>query len=443
MRALPSAILVVVIASWIVTGLIAREVLPGSRELTDRLFFAAVPLTWLGLWLFAVVAARATRPMLYRALAANIVAVALLGILELPAALGWMHWTIVFRRLTGEGTDYGTAYVYDADLSFRRIPGLAWTGRPSSDIEQGYGLPRSASEPISFTYDRWGYRNAVEMERAAIVLLGDSYVEGWYVDDAETVASRLAARLDVPIANLGVAGYGTLQELRVLRSDALDRRPQLVVWFFFEGNDLYDDQSFENSRLAEPPSPAETVPHPEGLAAAHGWRERSFTLNALRLLRRWSHPLIPNRAPYWAHRRGETSPRTRIYFADYGAVPWTDFEMERWRTARAAFEEGVALARARDVEVVFVYVPTKYRVYRDALEIPPDSPLAGWSAWTRLPRLFSEFCTSNGVRCLDLTEPFREAVLEGAAIYARTDTHWGPAGHDLAALELARLLGPG
>ena len=159
--------------------------------------------------------------------------------------------------------------MHDAELSFRRIPGLSWSGRVRSDIEQTFGLPRAAAAPITFTYDRWGYRNPLEMERAEVVLVGDSYVEGWYVDDRETVAARLAVRLGVPVANLGVAGYGTLQELRVVRSDALDRRPNVIVWVFFEGNDLYDDQHFENSRLALPPSEAEQTPHPEGLAAAH------------------------------------------------------------------------------------------------------------------------------------------------------------------------------
>lgn len=436
----PTAILVAVIVPWVVLGLMGRGVVPGSTELTDRLFALTLPLTWVGVWLFAIAAARRRRLMVYRALGTNFVVAASLVVLELPAALGWIHWTIILRRVTGEGADYGTAYVYDAELSFRRIPGLAWSGRPASDIEREFGLPRAAREPMTFTYDRWGYRNAVEMEQADVVLIGDSYVEGWYVTDEHTVASRLAARRGRPVANLGVAGYGTLQELRVLRSDALERHPRVIAWFFFEGNDLYDDQTFEDAMLAPPPSPAETVPHPEGLTRGHGWRERSLTLNTLHWLRRWSHPLVPNRAPYWAHLPEEVGTRGRIYFAEYGAVPWTDFERERWSVARATFEEGMALAGSRGVEVVFLYVPTKYRVYRDVVVIPPDSPLETWSPWTELPRLFAEFCTSNDVRCLDLTGPFRKAVLDGVPVYALTDTHWGPEGHDLAARELDRLL---
>ena len=41
-----------------------------------------------------------------------------------------------------------------------------------------------------------------------------------------------------PVANLGVSGYGSLQELKVLEKYAVPLGPKMVAWFFFEGNDL-------------------------------------------------------------------------------------------------------------------------------------------------------------------------------------------------------------
>lgn len=238
------AILVVAtaLALWITLGLMARQLVPGSAGLTDRLFALTLLLTYVGLWSSLILASKTPRPMLYRALGTSLTLGIIFVVLEIPASLRQVHWKIVFRRLAGEGVDYRTAYVSDAELSYRRIPGVKWSTLPASDIEQEFRLPPTADEPITFTYDKWGYRNAVDMEHADIVLIGDSYVEGWYVSDEETVASRLSARLGRPVANLGVAGYGTLQELRVLEGDALARQPEVVVWFFFEGNDLYDDQ---------------------------------------------------------------------------------------------------------------------------------------------------------------------------------------------------------
>src|SRR5690606_10990730 len=137
--------------------------------------------------------------------------------------------------------------------------------------------------------------------------IGDSYVEGWYVSDDDTVARRLEAELHAPVANLGVAGYGTLQQQRVVCGDALERHPRVLVWCFFEGNDLYDDQRFEKYVCPTPgadaaaPGPGTAPPDPDSAAPrpTHGSPERSFVRAALRALRRLADPLVPNQAPLW------------------------------------------------------------------------------------------------------------------------------------------------
>jgi hypothetical protein len=278
------------------------------------------------------------------------------------------------------------------------------------------------------------------MEHADVVLLGDSYVEGWYVSDQETVAARLSARLGRPVANLGVAGYGTLQELRVLEGDALRRRPEVIAWFFFEGNDLYNDHEFENALLAGPPSQEDATPRADGLTRDHGWDQRSFVLNAFRRIRRFSHPLVSNRAPYWAHLPRPGGRAERVYFFDYAATPWTDYEEERWAIARAAFEEGVAVAREHGIELVFLYVPIKYRVYQDSIEIPAGSPLLRWDVWHLLPVRFQDFCASASVSCVDLTDRLRQGVEHGRLTYPLNDTHWSPEGHAFVAAALEELI---
>lgn len=429
--------LAVVILPWIGVASLAYEVVPGSIALTDRLFAVALIATYFGLWACAIFVGRNGRLMLIRALGTTVILVLIVLILELPAALKWVHWTVIFRGLTGEGRDYGTTYVLDQELSFRRIPKLSWTGRPASDLESGYGLPRSLTQPITFTFDRWGYRNATEMERADIVLLGDSYVEGWYVSDEQTIATQLATQIGQSVASLGVAGYGTMQELRVLQRDALSRKPRAVVWFFFEGNDLYDDQNFENFLSAEPPGPEQTMPRSEGLTLGHGWKTRSFVRNAFRWLRRWSHPVLPNRAPYWAFFPGRGDSLQRVYFSDYGALRWTEYEENRWAKATAAFQVGIKFTRDRGIDLLFVYIPTKYRVYRSFIEVPEGSPMETWGAWA-LQEKFHDFCAEAAVSCIDLTGDLERAVEEGGMPYALNDTHWNAEGHAVAATVLDR-----
>jgi hypothetical protein len=447
--------MIVTILPWISVMLMAHEYLPGSIALTNGLFDVSLFTTYFGCWSLAVVVSSSPRLMIMRALATTLVVMTGLLILEVPAMLKLVHWNVVMRRLSAEGSDYGTSYVLDKDLGFRRSPNMLWSGRPASDIESKYGLPPSLATPITFTYDRWGYRNTVEMERASVVLIGDSYVEGWYVSDEQTVASRLAHWSGQCVANLGVAGYGTKQELRVLKGDALAKKPKLIAWFFFEGNDFYDDDWFDSILGAMVRGPEETASEElarrrflnEILALLNkdlngdNWKERSFTINAVRFIRAWSDPIFPNRAPFWAFLSGRDGSSKRIYFSDYGAVPWTEYQERQWEKAKQNFREGIDAARVSGADVILIYIPIKFRVYREFIKIPPGSPMNHWGVWTSLPQKFMEFCGTVSVSCLDLTERLQQAVRKGMNVYAPADTHWSSEGHAVVAGELESVMG--
>jgi hypothetical protein len=429
------AALIATVLLWISVILMSREYLPGSIVLTNALFAIALVATYSVCWSLALVVSNSPRLMFMRALATTLVVAMCLLVLEVPAMLNLVDWNVVMRRLSSEGENYQTAFVGDKELAFRRIPNMHWSGRPASDIEHAYWLPRSLATPINFTYDRWGYRNPTEMKQANIVLIGDSYVEGWYVSDEQTVSSQLGHRLGQFVVNLGVAGYGTMQEFRVLNSDALAKKPKVIAWFFFEGNDLYDDQRFENFLAAAPRAWLDEV-----LAWLKEWKRGSFTLNAFRYIRVWSDPIVPNQAPYWALLLRKDGSSKRVYFFDYAAVPWTEFEESRWETTKQTFRDGIQAARANGASIVLIYVPIKFRVYRDFIKIPRGSPLSHWAAWKSLPQNFMEFCRTASVPCLDLTDPLQQAVREGVDVYALNDTHWSAEGTAVVAAELERLL---
>ncbi len=424
---------------WVALAFLSRDIVPGGRNWVDPLFPATLIVTYVGAWIALLVLSRSHHRVLLRAVTTTLGIVVALAMLELPAVLRWVDWTIVFRQVQGEGLDYQTAFVGDRNLTFRRVPGLRWSVRPYSDIEEAYGLPRSLDRTITFTYDRWGYRNASDMKQADVVLLGDSYVEGWYVSDEQTAAAQLTARLNRPVANLGVAGYGTLQELRVLKGDAFSRHPSVVAWVFFEGNDLYDDFNFELTN-APPPGSQDLQPHAEGLRRYQGWSGRAFMTNALQRLRRWSHPFVLNRAPYQALLPQSSGDARPIYFFRYAGVPWTDFEEARWKIARAALEEGAAFAREHGIHLVFLYAPIKFRVFRDFIRISDDSPMKSWHAWALLPRYFQDFCESSRVPCVNLTEAFKQAIRDGRLPYPLSDTHWSAEGHAIVAATLERVI---
>ena len=402
---------------------------------TQRLFGWMLLMTYVFLWGWVISVSRRPRLILFRGILWTITLSGLILCLELSATLKLVHWGLVFEQISGEPQNYLWAYQRDRELEFRRRPNDRWEGYLSSDIEYRWLMPRSRHEPLVFTYDKWGYRNTVDLKQADIALVGDSYVEGWYVSDTETTAHRLQTRLGRPVVNLGIAGYGTQQELLVLKKDAIRLNPRVVVFFFFEGNDLYDDNRFEYSLLSEASNEMEKKPNPQGFAWTQDFQERSFTFPALRRLRRLSDPILPNNSPYVGRLTVQGHGQQVVHFANYAAIPWDEWVASRWEKARDTLGQVAKFSDEKGIRVLFAFVPIKFRVYRPFVTFPPDSPCATWSVWP-IAELFKDFCQSTGVPCLDLTELFQENIREGGMPYSAVDSHWSPEGHDLVAKNL-------
>jgi lysophospholipase L1-like esterase len=418
-----------VVLLWGLLAFVARIATAEAATAADLLFLLALPLTYVVLVGTLVHASARPRQALIRGAALTLGLLMALSLLELAAAARLTHWELFFHWVRDEMQHY----VVDPDLGFRHTPGMRQSGRPQSDIELAWGLPATRPDRITVTYDHRGYRNTTELDRADIVLIGDSYVEGSYVSDDQTVSSLLQAGLVRPVANLGVAGYGTAQELIVLNRDAMPLQPRVVIWFFFEGNDLYNDDQFE-SALRAPRGVRAT-----SLTEGHGWWRRSFVRNAHAQLRLMLYPLAPRYCPHFGTVSVGPYRGQKVLFWPEAAVPWTEFERDRWDRAQDTLREAARATRERDVDLLLIYVPIKFRVYRDFIEGPPGGELRDWALWS-LPDLFAQFCRTEGLACLDLTGVLRDSVRAGGMPYAPTDSHWSPEGHRLVARAVEELL---
>src|SRR5690606_15968960 len=88
-----------------------------------------------------------------------------------------------------------------------------------------------------------------DLESAEIVVIGDSYMEGYFTPAEQLITTRLSERQGKSVANLGHSGYGPQQELTVLRRYGFPLAPKTVIWAFFEGNDVSDAESYEERVL--------------------------------------------------------------------------------------------------------------------------------------------------------------------------------------------------
>ncbi len=96
----------------------------------------------------------------------------------------------------------------------------------------------------SYYADRHGFNNPDSVYdqrhgRASAVMLGDSFAQGVAVD-ADDNASAVLRRSGIDVLNLGCAGNGPLSQLGSYEEYGRPFKPQVVVWFYLESNDLLD-----------------------------------------------------------------------------------------------------------------------------------------------------------------------------------------------------------
>jgi len=141
--------------------------------------------------------------------------------------------------------------LFDEELLHRGEPNFGIFGlKRKGNIANHWCL--SAAPPecrFNFSLDSKGFRNNIDLIRADIAVIGDSYIEAAGVPLKQSTTSLLAESTQSAVVNLGRSSYGPQQELIVLKRYALPLAPRTVVWAFYEGNDLHDVLRYDHIRV--------------------------------------------------------------------------------------------------------------------------------------------------------------------------------------------------
>lgn len=359
-----------------------------------------------------------------------------LAAMEIPARLRLLDYRVVFAAPTPPWQRTGNRP--DPDLIYAREPHQKTRFR--YDGAELYGL-RGATPwrryNCELVTDAHGFRNPADVDRADVIVVGDSFIEGLHVEAGDLATAKLAERLGRSVVNLGRTGYGPQQEFHVLRRHGVPLAPSVCVWAFYEGNDLQDlheyDANVKNLKY---------ILDDRRSASPYA---RSFTRNALGfVVRNWLRP-DPTR-PAAAHAGMFTDRDGRevsMYFgtgvqhgAEGPAFPRGDSdEMKRIGEIMA---DARPLCRANGIELVVAFVPSKLRIYRDLCRFAVDSPCVNWPS-DDLPADVRRMVEAMGsdVGFVDLTPALRAEAERGGLVYLPDDTHWSEEGHRVAAEALA------
>lgn len=171
----------------------------------------------------------------------------------------------VITELRAKGIDAVPGVLPRYQLTFQKMDAKAKSGsaRAVSDVSTPHVLAlggisnkltilcNESGRHLSYESDEHGFRNprgAWQSRSVDIVALGDSFTQGYCVPAGKYFVDIVRRRYPATL-NLGMAADGPLFMLSTLKEYAPSFQPKLVLWFYFEGNDLLDLQDERQSPL--------------------------------------------------------------------------------------------------------------------------------------------------------------------------------------------------
>ncbi|MBI4844495.1 MAG: SGNH/GDSL hydrolase family protein, partial [Nitrospirae bacterium] len=331
-------------------------------------------------------------------------------------------------------------------------PLFGWANKPGTEGDVYY----AGGKYFRRRHNSRGLRSSREIsyEKPAgvrrVMLLGDSFLWGYGVNDEDVVSEALQKLLgaDFEIINGAVRGYGTDQELLWLKEEGLKYKPDIVILGFFAGND-WDDIS--NSVRYGYPKPyyslngrlltLHNVPVPDTRETRKEIFEKpkSSFGRLKKFLRHHTH------AYPFIMRRLNSMPGLRKFFLSVGLADEFTGELQGIRAItiekeaiqplfEAIIIEMNKIAESNEAQLLLFFIPEKENtpgapfIYKGARGISRNRNEAASS-------YMSELAQALNVSYLNLLPEIRERQSRGEILYfpGTDDHHWTPAGHRMAA----------
>jgi hypothetical protein len=277
-----------------------------------------------------------------------------------------------------------------------------------------------------------GFRDIGARAPFNVVAVGDSFA---FCDDvpAEKCWLRsLAERTGLSIASLGVSGYSTLAEARILDIYGKALKPHVVLVSVFP-NDFNDNVDFDEWTRSN----SENFWY---------WRARKEGRGPFG---RWlaDHSVIYRMIDGALRSKANKPYKYKSENLDFVFQPWwltppsgerAEERQRGWELMQSALSDMQATARSIGAELMVVLIPTKEHVYWDLVH---DHLSAREPAQVDDPLdMVRAYCETRGIHYCVLKGALQDGARQGRQLYLRISSHWNDAGNAIGAETVARCL---
>jgi hypothetical protein len=276
-----------------------------------------------------------------------------------------------------------------------------------------------------------GFRDIGTHAPFGAIAVGDSFTFCDEVRAERCWVRRLADASGVSIATLGVSGYSTLAEARVLRRYGPAFAPRFIMVGVFP-NDLADNVNFDEWARSGTDDLALWLKHMRGRQPVAQWLEEHSMVYRL-----VAATVRTRRRDVYRHRDGDLDLVLR--FDDWWMEIFKDPERHPgWPLMRDALLDMRQAAADMQAGFVVLIFPTKEEVYWDIARryLPASKDIDV----DRLPRLLTTFLADHAITGCDLTGELREEARRGRQLYHRVSGHFNDEGNGVATAAIARCL---
>ena len=274
-------------------------------------------------------------------------------------------------------------------------------------------------------------------DKNKIIVIGDSFVEGWGVEQAKIFSKLLENKYlkkSYKVINMGVLGFEPLQEYLFVKEIGLKFKPKIVIDFVYLENDILDigkDWCYGMLKYKKP----YLIETNSTFQIAYPKDKPSFLSSLLNFI-------LPKKIITFAYFIDASSISKKFLTENdldelypIAFLTKTDNEyLLSYKKLNFVLSEFKKLSVANNFKLIIVYIPSKFQlneIYLKAFLKKNKKENFAYDLDTP-DRLLKEICQRSGIIFLDLKPEFKK-VKSPLSLYFKIDPHFNESGHELVA----------